>query len=621
MDNNWENLVERILGGDTKAFDYVYQCTYRQVYLTCMSFLHNEQNVYDIMQDTYITVLTHIHQLKNPDKLVSWINTIAVNKCRDFLGKKMPVYLEDETGEQVLESSDNFLPESYVLNAEKRKIVMNIMQEELPVVLYQTIIMYYFDGMSVSEIAKCMECPEGTVMYRLSSARGKIKRGVQRYEDTTGTKLYSSSTMTVLTAIFFAETQGLSLPNVLTQIFSAAKALGGTAAVSATAVAATTGGAAASGAGKLGIKALFKTVKAKIIAATTCVAITACAVAGVIILKNKDDDKCYKDVDIVMCDNEYVTITVDKIYDQGVNPTELSDKKPVGYAFVEVGPTESLIELNMEINTDKKLYVAVNVLSVNNRSYGADEFVVVRGPALTIDSGSKGTTETLYRNLHTYNKDYNSDMGEITWLRAEVKIVEVTEDPESGNVIEENLVYYDIDNYYIDGEENAVNYVRTTSFPGEEVIVDDDTLRITYISTGAHRDMAYDDGAYYVANPVFYIENKTDHEIYVTAACGNLSGNSLVLYAYGSGYTDMWNLNYGGDEALSVDEQMKFVSDEIENGDTVDIRFAMRDYTEVTGGYMDATAVYDKYGVFAYELVPEEFYEAEITLHIDDTAK
>lgn len=53
-------LVARVVSGDMKAFEVIYQNTYRQVYYTCMSFLKNEHNVYDVMQDTYITALTHL---------------------------------------------------------------------------------------------------------------------------------------------------------------------------------------------------------------------------------------------------------------------------------------------------------------------------------------------------------------------------------------------------------------------------------------------------------------------------------------------------------------------------------------------------------------------------------
>ena len=145
--------------------------------------------------------------------------------------KKIPEPVEENSIDtELLEENDNFLPESYVLNAEKRKIILTIMQEELSAVQYQTIILYYFDGMSVPEIAACLKCTEGTVKYRLSTARGKIRNGVQDYEDTSGIKLYSSGSVALLTAIFVAESQSLVIPNVLANIFAGAAGLAGTAA-------------------------------------------------------------------------------------------------------------------------------------------------------------------------------------------------------------------------------------------------------------------------------------------------------------------------------------------------------------------------------------------------------
>ena len=50
-----QELITRVINGDTQAFEEIYQATYRQVYYTAFSFLKNEQNTLDVMQDTYIT--------------------------------------------------------------------------------------------------------------------------------------------------------------------------------------------------------------------------------------------------------------------------------------------------------------------------------------------------------------------------------------------------------------------------------------------------------------------------------------------------------------------------------------------------------------------------------------
>lgn len=359
---NIQDLVARVISGDMQAFEAIYQATYRQVYYTCLSFLRNEQNTLDMMQETYITALTHLQQLEEPERITAWLNRIAVNKCKDFLTKKMPVLMDDESiiDQPVLEENDNFLPESYVLNAEKRKIILTIMQEELTAIQYQTILLYYFDGMSVPEIAACMECPEGTVKYRLSAARGKIKQGVQDYENTNGIKLYSSGSVALLTAIFMAESQSLVIPNVLANIFAGAAGLAGTVAgvagavastgtasaigggtagtatgvvVGATATASAGTGAAVAGtkaAGKAGIKGLFQTLKAKIVAGVAATAVVAGGVAAGVAMHNKPDTgKHYKDYDIVICDNEYMTLTIDRVYEQGYIPDQEEVEYPI----------------------------------------------------------------------------------------------------------------------------------------------------------------------------------------------------------------------------------------------------------------------------------------------------
>ena len=360
--DNIQDLVARVISGDMQAFEAIYQTTYRQVYYTCLSFLRNEQNTLDMMQETYITALTHLQQLEEPERITAWLNRIAVNKCKDFLTKKMPVLMDDESiiDQPVLEENDNFLPESYVLNAEKRKIILTIMQEELTAIQYQTILLYYFDGMSVPEIAACMECPGGTVKYRLSAARGKIKQGVQDYENTNGIKLYSSGSVALLTAIFMAESQSLVIPNVLANIFAGAAGLAGTVAgvagavastgtasaigggtagtatgvvVGATATASAGTGAAVAGtkaAGKAGIKGLFQTLKAKIVAGVAATAVVAGGVAAGVAMHNKPDTgKHYKDYDIVICDNEYMTLTIDRVYEQGYIPDQEEVEYPI----------------------------------------------------------------------------------------------------------------------------------------------------------------------------------------------------------------------------------------------------------------------------------------------------
>ncbi len=606
-------LVARVVSGDMKAFEVIYQNTYRQVYYTCMSFLKNEHNVYDVMQDTYITALTHLQQLENPERITAWLNTIAVNKCRQFLGKKMPVQLDEATSTNLLEENDNFLPESYVLNAEKRKIILNIMQEELSAVQYQTIIMYYFDGMSTSEIAACMECPEGTVSYRLSAARGKIKEGVQRYENTNGVKLYSSGTTALLTAVFLAETQGLVIPNFLTSVFSAVfGAAAGTVLGTATggaAVGTLTGGAAAGGAGgaatgvasagvktagKLGLKGLFKTLKAKIVAGVVAASVVAGGAAGIII-HNRDKDsesggKNYREVNYVVCDNEYLTVTIDKVYDIGCGPEDETIASAERY---DISENDCALEYTVVNHKDYMVYYNIMLLTSNNESYEG---------GLPTNWGVQPNSTSKFYIVDSDGVTF-FDLGRKPTVTA--KMLFCTLEDTTGNAgpfraVDSVIVDVDLDGK---GEADSVNYTRNFHVDGEQVVTDNDQVKVTYLGTNVYDEIA--DKNYYSAWMNFYVENKTDHDLGVSVKGDNIAYDTpLRLMAGTTGYITHSMIDAG----LDKDDNAIKNKEIVEGGEPFAVSVDVCDYTESYGGVTTYDIYVAEHGETAYRSISIDDY-------------
>ena len=643
---NIQDLVARVISGDMQAFEAIYQATYRQVYYTCLSFLRNEQNTLDMMQETYITALTHLQQLDEPERIAAWLNRIAVNKCKDFLTKKMPVLMDDDSiiDQPVLEENDNFLPESYVLNAEKRKIILTIMQEELTAIQYQTILLYYFDGMSVPEIAACMECPEGTVKYRLSAARGKIKQGVQDYENTSGIKLYSSGSVALLTAIFMAESQSLVIPNVLANIFAGAAGLAGTAAgvagavtgtaaggaVGVTATGAATGGAvgaatgtatgtgaavagtkaagAAAGkaAGKAGIKGLFQTLKAKIVAGVAATAVVAGGVAAGVALHNKPDTgKHYKDYDIVICDNEYMTLTIDRVYEQGYIP----DQEEVEYPIKEdLWNTESnVVRYTVKNNLHKQIFYEFRFLSANGEWMDDD-----RETETTWYLDADDEMTICMNNPNRWIGSTGRDS--LTWAKTELYVWMMNDEG-----VAEQLDYEIQDVYFTDKNKIAPNYERKPK-EGDEVVVDNDQVRITYI--GSYIIDELDKNAF-SNDPYFYVENKTDHDLKIevegtatldgkTAKMDQVYDKFPVLAGCNGYITGVWTRT-----GETGDRDDKEATAEIIRAQTpFDVTFKVYDYTESYGGYINDNVYGTAHGNSIKEILDPTMkqYDAQIVM-------
>jgi len=212
---NISHLVEKIKKGDNKSFEKLYKLTEREVWFTCISFLKNETTAQDIMQETYITAFLKIQSLEKSSQIRSWLNRIAVNKCKNYLKGKGEIQLDDEIFEnQAIVDERISIPEEYISDKAKREIILSIMQEVLSDVQYQTVVMHYFNEMTVDEIAEVFECSRGTVLSRLNYSRAKMKTAIEDYENKSGDKLHGVVFVPFFTTIFREQAKSLSVPSI-----------------------------------------------------------------------------------------------------------------------------------------------------------------------------------------------------------------------------------------------------------------------------------------------------------------------------------------------------------------------------------------------------------------------
>jgi len=265
-------LVLQAEQGDRAAFGELYEETGRSVYFNCLKLLGNAQQAEDITQDTFMKALEKLDSLKEPENFSAWVNRIAINNCKmDF--RKNPRTAEEESEKIIDDTPDSeLIPDDYADSEEKRRIIMNIIDTALTDEQRQTIILFYFDMMSVAEIAEIMECSVGTVTSRLSAARKKIREAVLIYEKKNNDRLHAVMPIPVLSKIFMQECQHLKLPEL--SVFSKA---------SATEVVPDKNTTIS----KSGGKGMFSTVKAKVIAGVVALAVVGGGITAVV-LANRD---------------------------------------------------------------------------------------------------------------------------------------------------------------------------------------------------------------------------------------------------------------------------------------------------------------------------------------------
>ena len=274
-----KKLVLQAAQGNKAAFGALYEETGRTVYFSCLKLLGDPQLAEDITQETYLTALQKLGTLAQPENFPAWVNRIGINLCKmHFRNNSAP----EDNSEEIIEEipDEGLIPEEYVSNDAKRKIIMDIIDTVLTEEQRHSVILYYFDMLTVPEIAEVMNCTTGTVTSRLSAARKKIKEAVLIYEENNNDRLHAAVPVFILSKLLNKEASNTVLPKltVFTGSASAANAVPD----SVTSTKTISGG-----------KVMFSTVKAKVIAGVCAAAVVGGGITAAVVLSSngsKDND-------------------------------------------------------------------------------------------------------------------------------------------------------------------------------------------------------------------------------------------------------------------------------------------------------------------------------------------
>lgn len=155
-----ENYVERVYG-------YAVRCTY------------SREEADELSQEILLTAVREFPKLRDKDRLEPWLWGIAENVAKSFrrkLGRQRKLYAYHMPEHLIYEEwEEDGEEELYAFLRSKIAMLSEI---------YRTIvILYYYDGLSTKQISVQLNIPEGTVTWRLSEARKKLKKECVQMEE------------------------------------------------------------------------------------------------------------------------------------------------------------------------------------------------------------------------------------------------------------------------------------------------------------------------------------------------------------------------------------------------------------------------------------------------------
>ena len=172
---NDEELVLLTLAGDEIAYEMLVSRYENTVKAAALSVTRNHAFAEDAAQDAFVTAWLKLGCLREPSKFSSWISRIAKN-CAINMSSRWRDFVDIcEVENTVLCESRDMSPEmNFVDSEEKSEIRRSV--ERLPEKVRRTIHMYYFEDLSVREIAEKTGVSESTVKWQLHDGRKKLRK-------------------------------------------------------------------------------------------------------------------------------------------------------------------------------------------------------------------------------------------------------------------------------------------------------------------------------------------------------------------------------------------------------------------------------------------------------------
>ena len=204
-----EDLIDKWKNGDDSAYEEIYKDYYAPMLKiairhTQVNGKSNQADAEDILQTAMLKAYINIQSLDDINKFDGWLTRIVTNQAKDYMKsalKKNNISFTDiqsinDDGEEMEfdaeDKRENYRPEVQLDNQIKEDILSEILgdlsEEQRAVTL-----MYYYDDMSMKEIASELGIEMSTVIGRLQTAKKNIKNEVSTIQKRDDIRLYNLS--------------------------------------------------------------------------------------------------------------------------------------------------------------------------------------------------------------------------------------------------------------------------------------------------------------------------------------------------------------------------------------------------------------------------------------------
>lgn len=172
-DEKLERKISALKSGDSSAFDYVYEHTYKTAYFTILYIVKDKMHAEDILQETFVKAVSSLYQYSSGTNFVGWLCAIAKSLALNHI-KKYSREVATDFDAQAYKYGTAEIKAPYIFD-----LAAKVLSEEE----YRILMMCQVAGYKRREVAKLLDMPIGTVTWKNNEALKKLRQAIKREDE------------------------------------------------------------------------------------------------------------------------------------------------------------------------------------------------------------------------------------------------------------------------------------------------------------------------------------------------------------------------------------------------------------------------------------------------------
>jgi RNA polymerase sigma-70 factor, ECF subfamily len=178
-----KEIIIKCKKNDKAALIYLFHEYERYLYNLCYSYIQNEQDALDLVQEIFIKIFNNLPSFNERLPFHPWIRKISVNTCLNFKRDRKNNVLslnyeinDDITVQDIIASTVDI--EKEIVDEDVRKIIKDNIKN-LPKNYRLIIALRYYEDLSYNEIASLLNKPLGTIKTDIYRAKAILKKSLE----------------------------------------------------------------------------------------------------------------------------------------------------------------------------------------------------------------------------------------------------------------------------------------------------------------------------------------------------------------------------------------------------------------------------------------------------------